>query len=119
MKINIFIKSLWIVFPFFILVLGTATTQAQTEPWTLKSAVLHALENNIQMRQANLSALDAQAAKSDAIGGFLPNVNIGANHSWNIGLNQNITTGLLEENCHVACGNHKKSRHFITEQKKT
>ena len=29
--------------------------------------------------------------------GFLPNVNIGANHSWNIGLNQNITTGLSED----------------------
>ena len=97
MKINLITTTLRIVFPFFILVLGLAETQAQTEPWTLKSAVLHALENNIQIRQANLSTLDAQAAKSEAIGGFLPNVNVGANHSWNIGLNQNITTGLLED----------------------
>ena len=97
MKINMITKSLWIVFPFFILVMGTASTKAQTEPWTLKSAVLQALENNIQIRQANLSTLDAQAAKSEAIGGFLPNVNVAANHSWNIGLNQNITTGLLED----------------------
>ena len=91
------IKSLRTVFPFVIFFLETATTQAQTEPWTLKSAVIYALENNIQIRQAHLSTLDAQAAKSEAIGGFLPNVNIGANHSWNIGLNQNITTGLLED----------------------
>ena len=26
----------------------------------------------------------------------MPNVNASASHSWNIGLNQNITTGLLE-----------------------
>jgi outer membrane protein len=97
MNSNLITTSLRIVFPLFILFLGSATTQAQTEPWTLKNAVIHALENNIQIRQAYLSTLDAQAAKSEAIGGFLPNVNMGANHSWNIGLNQNITTGLLED----------------------
>ena len=85
-----------IVLP-FVLFLGPASIQAQTEPWTLKSALEHALENNIQIRQAYLSTLDAKAAKSEAIGGFLPSVNINANHSWNIGLNQNITTGLLED----------------------
>ena len=80
-----------------VLFLGTASTQAQTEPWTLKRSVEHALENNIQIRQAYLSTLEAKSAKSEAIGGFLPSVNINANHSWNIGLNQNITTGLLED----------------------
>ena len=80
-----------------VLFLGSASTQAQTEPWTLKRSVEHALENNIQIRQAYLSTLDAKSAKSEAIGGFLPSVNINANHSWNIGLNQNITTGLLED----------------------
>lgn len=34
--------------------------------------------------------------KKDAIGNFLPNVSASTSHSWNIGLNQNITTGLLE-----------------------
>ena len=72
MNSNLITTSLRIVFPLFILFLGSATTQAQTEPWTLKNAVIHALENNIQIRQAYLSILDAQAAKSEAIGGFLP-----------------------------------------------
>ena len=80
-----------------VLFLGSASIQAQTEPWTLKRSVEHALENNIQIRQAYLSTLEAKSAKSEAIGGFLPSVNINANHSWNIGLNQNITTGLLED----------------------
>ena len=84
-------KSPRITISLLILFLGTVTIQAQTEPWTLKSAVKHALENNIQIRQAYLSTLDAQVAKSEAIGGFLPNVNVGTNHSWNIGLNQTNT----------------------------
>ena len=62
MRSNLITTTLRIVFLLFIWVLGIATTQAQTAPWTLKSAVLHALENNIQIRQAALSTLDAQAA---------------------------------------------------------
>ena len=72
MNSKLITTSLRIVFPFFILFLGSTTTQAQSEPWTLKSAVIQALENNIQIRQASLSTLDAQAAKSEAIGDFLP-----------------------------------------------
>lgn len=34
--------------------------------------------------------------QKDAFGNFLPNINGSVSHSWNIGLNQNITTGLLE-----------------------
>jgi hypothetical protein len=59
MKSNLITRSLRTVFPFVIFFLETATTQAQTEPWTLKSAVIYALENNIQIRQAHLSTLDA------------------------------------------------------------
>jgi outer membrane protein len=33
--------------------------------------------------------------KKAAIGNFLPSLNANASHSWNIGLNQDITTGLL------------------------
>ena len=76
---------------------GSSPIHAQNDPWTLIRAVEHALKNNIQIRQAYLSTLDAQTAKSEAIGGFLPRINMSANHSWNIGLNQNITTGLLED----------------------
>ena len=43
-----------------------------------------------------MDAKSAAIEKSSAIGGFLPSLNINGSHSWNIGLNQNITTGLLE-----------------------
>jgi outer membrane protein len=42
--------------------------------------------------------LDTQTAsidKKSALGNFLPSMNVTTNHSWNIGLNQDITTGLL------------------------
>ena len=97
MKTKTISKLFRIILLLVVLFLGLTSIQAQTEPWTLKRSVEHALENNIQIRQAYLSTLDAKSAKSEAIGGFLPSVNINANHSWNIGLNQNITTGLLED----------------------
>ena len=97
MKTKTISKLFRMILLLVVLFLGSALIQAQTEPWTLKRSVEHALENNIQIRQAYLSTLDAKSAKSEAIGGFLPSVNINANHSWNIGLNQNITTGLLED----------------------
>ena len=51
---------------------------------------------NISIKQSQLDYVNTEIEKKGAIGNFLPNVNIGGNHSWNIGLNQNITTGLLE-----------------------
>lgn len=69
---------------------------AQEKKWTLEECVNHAIVNNNAIKQALLDADIIQIAKQDAIGSFLPNVNANGSHSWNIGLNQNITTGLLE-----------------------
>lgn len=68
----------------------------QTKKWTLQECVEYALKNNISIQQTDLDNKTAAVEKTAAIGGFLPNVNANASHSWNIGLNQNITTGLLE-----------------------
>lgn len=68
----------------------------QGKKWTLKECVEYALKNNIQIKQSELDVRLSEIDKKDAIGAFLPSLNGTANHSWNIGLNQNITTGLLE-----------------------
>ena len=68
----------------------------QNATWTLEQCVDHALANNITVQQTELDEALAKVNKLDAIGNFLPSINAQANHSWNIGLNQNITTGLLE-----------------------
>lgn len=69
---------------------------AQSKKWTLEECVNHALENNISIKNSKLDEKLAEISKSDAIGAFLPSANATTSHSWNIGLNQNITTGLLE-----------------------
>ena len=40
--------------------------------------------------------MESEINKKNAIGNFIPNLNIGSSHSWNVGLNQDITTGILE-----------------------
>lgn len=72
---------------------GSAFSQKK---WTLEECVAHAIENNVSIRQIELDNKLAEVDKKDAFGNFLPNVNASASHSWNIGLNTNITTGILE-----------------------
>ena len=81
---------------FLTLLFLSILSQAQSKKWTLEECVNYAIKNNISIKQSELDAKSAAIEKSSAIGGFLPSLNINGSHSWNIGLNQNITTGLLE-----------------------
>lgn len=71
------------------------STQAQSKKWALEECVKYALENNISIKQSELDTQTAAIYKRGALGKFLPSLNTSASHSWNIGLNQDITTGLL------------------------
>jgi outer membrane protein len=70
--------------------------QAQNKKWSLQECVDYALKNNISIKQTELDAETTAIGKKSALGSFLPSITANASHSWNIGLNQNITTGLLE-----------------------
>ena len=83
-------------FLFFLFVFTFYNLNAQSKKWTLQDCVDFALKNNISIKQTELDAQTTAINKKDALGNFLPNVNATASHSWNIGLNQNITTGLLQ-----------------------
>lgn len=87
-----FVSKIILIFALF---LGLASN-AQAKKWTLQECVQYALDNNISIKQADLDSQVAEIDKKDAFGNFLPSINGSAVHSWNIGLNQNITTGLLE-----------------------
>ncbi len=63
---------------------------------TLEECVAHAVEHNVSIRQIELDNKLAEVDQKDAFGSFLPTVNASVSHSWNIGLNTNITTGILE-----------------------
>lgn len=69
---------------------------AQNDEWTLQECIVYALENNISIKQSALQIDLAQIQKQDAIGNFLPQVNASASNSWNTGLTQNVTTGILQ-----------------------
>lgn len=72
------------------------TLNAQSKKWSLEDCVSYALENNISIQQTELDSQTAIIDKKQAFGSFLPSFNAGASHSWNIGLNQDITTGILQ-----------------------
>ncbi|MFC7774410.1 TolC family protein [Flavobacterium sp. GCM10027622] len=80
----------------FTLLLSSFAGQSQSKKWTLDECVNHAVKNNISIKQSELDKKSSEISKKDAYGKFLPTINGQASHSWNIGLNQNITTGLLE-----------------------
>lgn len=67
------------------------------ERWTLEACVEYAMENNISIKQSRLDQENADISKSEAIGNYLPSLNGSASNSWNSGLTQNITTGILEQ----------------------
>lgn len=76
--------------------LCTTIIFGQVKRWTLQECVELALEKNISIKLNELDYANAEIDKVSAFASFFPSVNANANHSWNIGLNQNITTGLLE-----------------------
>ena len=81
---------------FLLLILIFCADITAQKSWTLKECVARALEKNISIKQSELNFTEAELNKKNAIGNFIPNFNIGSSHSWNVGLNQDITTGILE-----------------------
>ncbi|MGM0932084.1 MAG: TolC family protein [Bacteroidota bacterium] len=71
-------------------------TAQEGDKWTLQECVNYALENNISIQQSELNLELSEIERLDAIGNFLPNVNASATNSWNTGLTQNVTTGILQ-----------------------
>jgi outer membrane protein len=84
------------LFTIYLFLLITTFAQAQIKKWTLKECVDYAIENNINIQQSQLDNELIAIDKKDAIGNFLPSVNANASHNWNIGLNVNPLTNILE-----------------------
>jgi outer membrane protein len=84
------------LFTIYLFLLITTFAQAQIKKWTLKECVDYAIENNINIQQSQLDNELIAIDKKDAIGNFLPSVNANGSHNWNIGLNVNPLTNILE-----------------------
>ncbi|NRT11731.1 TolC family protein [Flavobacterium sp. 14A] len=87
-------KNSWI--PLVLLFAFNLSSSAQDKKWTLEECVKYAVDHNISIKLTALETESALIDKKGALGNFLPSLNASASHSWNIGLNQNITTGLLQ-----------------------
>ncbi len=84
-----------VFFSVILFVILGCSVRGQSKKWTLEECVNYAIQNNISIKQTELDTKTAAIDKRGAIGKFLPSLNANASHSWNIGLNQDITTGLL------------------------
>ena len=76
---------------FFLLVFSVASGVAQKK-WTLQECIQRALDDNIQIRQAELDREAADIDMSDANGNFLPSLSGSASVSENTGLSFNPVT---------------------------
>lgn len=85
---KVLLSAVFLSFGFFL--------NAQERKWTLQECLEHALENNISIKQSELEVELAEVERLDAIGNFLPSINASASNSWNTGLTQNVTTGILQ-----------------------
>lgn len=79
-----------------LLLVTTSLSFAQNDEWTLQECIAYALEHNISIKQSELDLELARVDKVDAIGNYLPGINASATNSWNTGLTQNVTTGILQ-----------------------
>lgn len=89
-------KAAFVGLLFFMFLLGNCNTYAQNKNWSLQDCISYALEHNIDIKQIDLDQDRALINKQSAWGNFLPALSAQSNHSWTLGLNQNITTGILE-----------------------
>jgi outer membrane protein len=81
-----------------ILLLFTYTNSfAQNDKvWTLNDCLEYAKENNITVKQVNLTIESAQARTVQSWANLAPSINANASHSWNYGLSFDPSSGILQ-----------------------
>lgn len=70
-------------------------SNSAVKKWTLQECVDYAIENNISVKQSEYDIDLAEVDKKDAVGNYLPSLNLNGAHSWNTGLTTDVTTGVL------------------------
>lgn len=75
---------------------GVSLTAQEKKGWTLRESIRYAMDHNISIKQSALDLKASKINKSDAIGNYLPTLSGRASNSWNTGLTQNVTTGVLQ-----------------------
>lgn len=82
-----------IAISFSVIVLGLGSAFAQ-KAWTLEECIVHALENNIQIKQSRLQTETAEINLLQSKLDFIPSANLGTNLNYNWGRNIDPVTNL-------------------------
>ncbi len=80
----------------FLSLLLLLSLQAQQKQWNLEECLKYAEKNNIGLKQTHLQIDQAKVNVQGSKMAYLPNLNANSSVSWNSGLTQNFTTGILE-----------------------
>ncbi len=88
------ILTLTLMFSFFLSV-HSQESNPNVKKWTLRECVDYAIDNNINVKQSENNIAMAEIGKRDAIGNFIPSLNLNSAASWNSGLTTDATTGVL------------------------
>ncbi|MDH3322754.1 MAG: TolC family protein [Flavobacteriaceae bacterium] len=79
----------------FILTINSQENNSSQKKWTLSECVDYALENNLTVKQSEYDISLAEINRKDAVGNFLPSLNINGSHAWNSGLTTDVRTNAL------------------------
>lgn len=85
-------KYKWIVIS---CVLCCSNIFAQTKVWSIEDCIQYAIDHNLSVQQQLLNLEETKLSVSDAKGNYLPNLNASMGNSWNQGLSQSLTSGVL------------------------
>lgn len=72
--------------------------------WDLQRAVNYAVANNISVKQQDLQVRFSALTLNQSKASQLPSINAGANAAYRLGLTENPTTGVLEDNNFFSSG---------------
>lgn len=77
---------------FFLLTTSLSIQAQDAELWSLEKCILYAVENSLQVQQANLSKSQAQLNKREAIWAQAPTLNGSFRHGFNFGRSVDLTS---------------------------
>ena len=67
------------------LIFSTSGLHAQEKEWSLQDCIMHALENNIRLKQQRLAVSLSQEQLDQSVAQFFPDLNLNASHAYNYG----------------------------------
>ena len=91
---------------FVILLASLCVSQSalgQQKIWTLKDCVDHAVEHNISVKQFALDFENSKIDEKDALGNFIPNLNLQSSISNNSGLALDPVTNEFGDRANLVC----------------